>query len=403
MMDVQPPRVPARERPVLICTPSLAVGGVERVASCVAEALNAVTPTVLLVEDSHDAAYDVDPAPLFLPQRTPTERLIWLAQRAVRRMLWPLVRWSPEPARFFRFPIDGISDAIRHIDPRVLVLNAQELLYAPELRRRFPHLPIILWLHNSYDVYFLDYYRPWAHALTRALQSATCVVALTAIDRLKYGRHASRCVCIHNPLTLTVGDAPSDLNTKQICFVGRYSIGHKGIDRLVSLAQRLPPGWQIAMAGSGSPAQVRAVDRLIARARVQDRIVQRGSLQGEALAAHYRSCSAFVMTSRWEGFPLVLAEAMAAGLPIVAFHNGGSDEILEDGRWGMLIEQGDVQTMAAQINSLAGDTQLRRYWGQRSLARVQDFTLGPIIQQWVRLIAEAESLHGLNAGRSQTA
>lgn len=92
------------------------------------------------------------------------------------------------------------------------------------------------------------------------------------------------------------------------------------------------------------------------------------------------------MTSRWEGFSLVLAEAMSFGLPIVAFKQSGSNEVLEGGYYGVLIENGDIEQIVDALLELIASKEKRIEYQKKSLDRVKDFNLNSIAAQWENII-----------------
>ena len=85
--------------------------------------------------------------------------------------------------------------------------------------------------------------------------------------------------------------------------------------------------------------------------------------------------------------PNVLLEAMAAGVPVVASDcRSGPREILENGRYGMLVKVGDVDELAKALLTLAGDIGLRQRYAEQGLIRVKDFNTSKIVQQWIEVI-----------------
>ena len=82
---------------------------------------------------------------------------------------------------------------------------------------------------------------------------------------------------------------------------------------------------------------------------------------------------------------MVLAEAMSFGLPIVAMKNTGSAEVLDGGKYGILVENGDVDGLLAAIQPLLSTQKERQYYANISLQRVEDFEMGPILEQWQAL------------------
>jgi glycosyltransferase involved in cell wall biosynthesis len=99
----------------------------------------------------------------------------------------------------------------------------------------------------------------------------------------------------------------------------------------------------------------------------------------------YAAVDVFVMTSRWEGFPVVLLEAMAAGRPVVSTHVGGIAEAVEHGTSGFLTAPGDDGAMATALARLVADEGLRLRLGAAARAAVQPYAIERLALQWIRL------------------
>ncbi len=90
------------------------------------------------------------------------------------------------------------------------------------------------------------------------------------------------------------------------------------------------------------------------------------------VAPWYAICDAFLLTSANEGTPVVLIEALAAGVPAVATNVGGVRDVLEDGVSGFVVRAGDTHAMAERLERLARDPDLRRRMGEAGSAKVHD-------------------------------
>jgi glycosyltransferase involved in cell wall biosynthesis len=103
----------------------------------------------------------------------------------------------------------------------------------------------------------------------------------------------------------------------------------------------------------------------------------------------YQESSIFVLSSRFEGLPLVLMEAMSIGLPSVSFTCPcGPRDIVQDGEDGILCENGNIKSLAAGICRLIEDEPLRKEMGRKAAQSIQRFTIDRIMQQWDQLFQE---------------
>jgi glycosyltransferase involved in cell wall biosynthesis len=143
------------------------------------------------------------------------------------------------------------------------------------------------------------------------------------------------------------------------------------------------PDWSLDIFGNGSK-----------RAGLQQAVVDLG-LQGRAsinpatdrLGDRMRDASVYVLSSRYEGFPLVLLEAMAAGLAVVTFDcPTGPGEIVHDGVDGILVPALDVAALAAALDRVISDESLRRRLAKAARSTVRRFSSDAIGRRWDALL-----------------
>lgn len=104
------------------------------------------------------------------------------------------------------------------------------------------------------------------------------------------------------------------------------------------------------------------------------------------IAAKYAESSVFVLSSRFEGFGLVIVEAMACGLPVVSFDCPcGPKDIISDHVDGILVKTGDVEELARQISYLIEHDEIREQMGKRALENVQRYKIENIAILWREL------------------
>ncbi|MCA0424872.1 MAG: glycosyltransferase family 4 protein [Proteobacteria bacterium] len=138
-------------------------------------------------------------------------------------------------------------------------------------------------------------------------------------------------------------------------------IPRKGYDILVAAMERLRGlDWTLDIIGATShaPETVAALTRKIAAAGLEERIRLAGPMTAAALDAAYASADLFVMSSLYEGYGMVIAEAMARGLPIVGTTGGAAAETLDD-RAGLKVPPGDALALAAAIGTMLTDITFR--------------------------------------------
>ncbi|PAD35122.1 glycosyltransferase, partial [Terribacillus saccharophilus] len=184
---------------------------------------------------------------------------------------------------------------------------------------------------------------------------------------------------IYNPLTIKTNEI-SNLHHKNIVFISRLSLEQKGLDYLVEVARNLSEGWKLHIAGDGPDREW--LEEQIVKYNLINKVVIHGRMDPDNIIELYLLSSLFISTSRWEGFGLVLTEAMSVGLPIVAFKNQGPSEILADGKYGVLIEKGNTRKFCEVINGLTSSLEQRTKYQELSLKRVKDFDTKEITQQW---------------------
>jgi glycosyltransferase involved in cell wall biosynthesis len=124
----------------------------------------------------------------------------------------------------------------------------------------------------------------------------------------------------------------------------------------------------------GAPSEYRReLDALIRDSGLETRVRFVGRLDSHALEAAYRRADAFLLLSRWEGYGMAIAEAMASGLPVISTTAGAIPGLVEHGVSGLLSEPGDWRTAAANLRMLFTDGDLRGRLARGALQRAAGF------------------------------
>ncbi|PFE35762.1 glycosyl transferase family 1 [Priestia megaterium] len=366
---------------ICIVNAGFGLGGVERVAIELANSFQRQGNNVSLVDFSGKNIffYETD-TNINTPHVINSRKL---HRKIIKRALYFKYRLDKKTIKLMDIYKEQAKDLIKYLKehtPDVLVL-CQDVLTGliPLLKKEVEGLKVVAWQHNSYEVYINKYCKEFLSDYLLGVKAADLVVCLTADDLEKFKKINVNSCYIYNPLTIS-GDKISNLTNKSIVFVGRLAMQQKGLDYLIPIAKNIPSDWKILVGGEGTDKD--KFKNLIDSNNLQDKIILRGSLKGEELINFYSEGSIFISTSRWEGFGLVVTEAMACGLPVISFDNLGPKEILENGEYGILVEDYDVNKIILNLNDLIKDKEKRERFQNKSIKRAKDFSIEVILEEW---------------------
>ena len=221
--------------------------------------------------------------------------------------------------------------------------------------------------------------------IARQLAARYCdsVVTLTERDKqywLKGTRHKSQITAISNPCPFSVQDDIRDVNTKNVLAVGRLAY-QKGFDLLLESwveVNKLMPDWKLTIVGEGED-KAKLVE-FIKINKLTDCVELVGNTDN--VSEYYRQAQVFCLSSRFEGFGMVLIEALAFGLPIVSFDcEVGPAEILE-GTGSTLVPVNDIGLLTSSLVELMNDDEKRKEIRFKSKEKAKFYQLNNIIKQW---------------------
>lgn len=183
-----------------------------------------------------------------------------------------------------------------------------------------------------------------------------------------------------------VSDAYSDVMNKRVIAVGRLDY-QKGFDRLVQAWQLVRhtgkfTDWKLDIFGQGEWREM--LQQMIDKAELQDSV--RLNRPTKQIGEEYVKSDMLVMSSNYEGFPMVMIEAMACGLPVVSFdYKCGPKDIIQPGINGLLVPNGDIQALADAMMKVMEDEAYRKMLSQNARKVVDTYSEQAVMSQWIRL------------------
>ena len=368
------------------------IGGVQRVTAVIAKALaNDYDVAIVTFDDPSKediSMYDLKDAAIQYiffkyPQVNTLKNFFCKAYSAIYRKVLPQTKITSDWYAHSSFPSELRDALVQELKGFDIIVGVHAPL-ATRLASCKPFLEntkLIGWIHNSYEALFGENSRYIGPDLRKhyefQLQKLHHTIVLCQYDAQQYSFPTK---VIYNPLTLIPGNV-SHGTSKKFLAVGRFSQQHKGFDLLIQAFHLFAENnkeWTLDIVGEGVEEEI--YRKLITEYGLENRITIHPFTN--YIQSYYSNAQVYVLSSRWEGFGLVLVEAMAHGLPIVSSDLPTSLEILGD--FGLYFENGNVEELAQRLEEA---TLLN--WKKKSkeaLHIAKRFNLDAIIKQWKQII-----------------
>lgn len=212
------------------------------------------------------------------------------------------------------------------------------------------------------------------------------MIVLTEEDFKNWEHNTSNLVCIPNPLSFTTNQT-AKLDNKTVIAVGRYD-AQKGFDRLLYIWRTVIdkcPEWHLNLYGQGEDEKL--LLEIIKKLSLSKYVTLHPPYNN--IKEKFLESSIAVMPSRFEGFGLVLTEAMECGLPCVAFaFPCGAKDIIKNKSDGFYIENNNNEEFAKKLILLMTNSKLRKNFGKQAKINVQRFSDEIIMNKWNNLFIE---------------
>ena len=272
----------------------------------------------------------------------------------------------------YSFDILDLLTRICHKKRIKLIIESHIQLTNVFMQPRLAYNSILSFYGKIHDNYILHHIR-----------RASMLVCLTNEDMKSWKKlHIDNVYVIPNMITIQP-PVTIDYSIKRVIAVGRYS-DQKGFDMLIKAWGKLSPkyhDWHLYIFGNEDRVPY---EEMAKTEKCQDTC--HCMPVTEDIATEYGKSSIFVMSSRYEGMPLALIEAMSSGLACVSFNcpNGPSD-IINDGTDGFLAKNGDINDLTTKIEYLICNESLRSQIGIRAKQNIERYSPDAIMQQNILL------------------
>ena len=236
-------------------------------------------------------------------------------------------------------------------------------------------------------IWFLFQHKKYIFLRNKIYKKLKHVIVLTKREEEKFlNSGVKNVVFIPNAINLCNNSTSFNyFREKNIISVGRLKY-QKGFDRLVKLISPVLKNnqdWTLTIYGAGPDKE--ELIKLIQELGVQDSILLMDSTKN--IMEKFLKSEIYLMTSRYEGFGMVLLEALSCGLPIISFDiNSGPNEIITNQEDGFLIEDGDEAEFRLKVSELMADNELRLNMRLSAYTNVKRYSWQKIGIQWDNLL-----------------
>lgn len=330
----------------------------------------------------------------FVADNTPSDlKFLDKLKRKIKRKVTGR-KGNSDPSREFPRRLKHFDSFLKEKKISIVIVSGGFLTsFIRNLKEKNPELIFIAWQHSNALIYLNRYYKDIKSKYIEGLAYADYVVCLTKEDKQIFADFNEKIKVIPNSLSFQSKAEPKTLEetNKTILFCSRYDIHTKGIDLLIEIIKKLPNDYNLEFAGSGSKKQTKKLLTLIDSNKLSNRVSLKGALNTDDIKNFYSKGNIFISTSRWEGFGLAIVEAMSFGNPVIAFKTSGSQEIIGDNQYGVLVDNEDTDQMVDRIKEVFTQKDLFYSLSSKSIERAAHYSRECVYLKWETLLNEIKS------------
>ena len=239
------------------------------------------------------------------------------------------------------------------------------------------------WQHNSYDAYLNNpnkYYWNLDILFEEHIPKLDKYVVLTNYDKEKFLNEKSiNCDVIFNPRSFT-SEEKSKCDSKVFLAAGRFT-EQKGFDLLLEsykIFAEQNDEWNLVIVGEGE--QKDKLIKYIEENNLNERVTIHDFTDN--IKEYFLNSSTLLLSSRWEGMPMIVLESMEMGVPIISFDISASIQLIENMKQGIIVEKFNVNKFAEAMLKLSNCDELRKQLSINSIEKSKEFDIENIISKW---------------------
>lgn len=385
------------------CDTIFSIGGVQRILSVIAKQLAKEHSVTILTQDSPNTdkknLYELESSkinfdyikytPITVSEYFPCKFYSLLYKEKIIPQNKITSKWygiSSFPKSKRNLLINKLNSSDYDI---IIGVHAFVSLQLASIRGNLKARKVVGWMHTSYDAFFNMpgyYLHKQKKQFQYEMRNLDDIIVLSNYDQDKYNKELNlKTKVIYNPLPFE-NTGKSCLTSKKFISIGRMSHQTKGFDLLIkSFAQFAYKNkeWTLDIVGEGSEREF--LKKQIADYKMENRIFLHPFTTN--IEKYYNSSSVYILSSRWEGFPLVLLEAMDSGFPIIASDLPIVKELFENKKNALLFKNKDIESLTSRIDEISNYSEKElEEMRQASLNLSKKFKVDKIIIEWHNLI-----------------
>ena len=245
------------------------------------------------------------------------------------------------------------------------------------------------WQHNSYDAYLKTpnkYYWKQDMLFKKYIPKLDRYFVLNEYDKQQYFKEMDiECDVLYNPISFE-SIHKSEVNNKVFLAAGRFTY-QKGFDLLIKSFyefSKYNDDWKLVLVGEGE--ELKNIQKLIRKYKLQDRITVK---QFSSNIKHYfLESSALVLSSRWEGMPMIVLESLVMGVPIISYDITAMRPLVTNYKEGIIVEKYNTEKFAKAMYEISNSYELRKRMSENAILKSNKFKIENIINRWNDIIRE---------------